>query len=121
MDESSVKLMEAIFGMSDHKTELADGISDALRQAISSLRHSAYNFMNSLQLKNSLELNERLHKIILWRYGFESPSVGFKPTYENIGELLGITRERVRQIEGKSLRMLRHPSRSRLLREYILN
>ena len=116
MVESSVRLMEAIFGYRENgKTELADGISDALRWAVSNLKHSSYNF------RNSSELDERLHLIILWRYGFECPYMGFNPTRQNIGDVLGIGRERVRQIEVKALRMLRHPSSSRLLREYILN
>jgi RNA polymerase primary sigma factor len=38
---------------------------------------------------------------------------------EEVGQLFGVTRERIRQIEAKALRKLRHPNRSRRLREYI--
>ena len=38
---------------------------------------------------------------------------------EEVGQLFGVTRERIRQIEAKALRKLRHPSRSRKLRDYL--
>jgi RNA polymerase primary sigma factor len=40
-------------------------------------------------------------------------------TLEEVGQKFGLTRERIRQIEGTALRRLRHPCRARLLREYI--
>ncbi len=92
---------------------MEDEVSDALRQIIGSLRHSKYNF------KNSLELNERMQKIILWRYGLDEPYAGFEPTFQNIGDILGIGVVRVKQIEAKALRMLRHPSNRKLLLELV--
>ena len=40
-------------------------------------------------------------------------------TLEEVGEMMGVTRERIRQIEAKALRKLRHPNRSKRLREYV--
>jgi DNA-directed RNA polymerase, sigma subunit (sigma70/sigma32) len=44
---------------------------------------------------------------------------GHQRTLEEVGKRIGVTRERIRQIEAKALRKLRHPSRSKKLREYL--
>ena len=44
---------------------------------------------------------------------------GYPRTLEEVGRIFNVTRERVRQIEAKAIRKLRHPSRSRPLREYL--
>lgn len=61
-------------------------------------------------------LKERERNVICERFGFTD---GKEKTLEEIGEILGVTRERIRQIEAKAFNKLRHPSRSRLLREFI--
>src|SRR5215211_2781158 len=62
------------------------------------------------------KLTERERKIILLRFGLED---GRFRTLEEVGREFGITRERIRQIEAKALRKLRHPSYSRKLRGYL--
>ncbi len=61
-------------------------------------------------------LKEREARIIKLRFGLEG---GYPRTLEEVGKIFGVTRERVRQIEAKALRKLKHPSRSKFLREYI--
>lgn len=61
-------------------------------------------------------LDEREKEIIMMRYGFDD---GEAKTLDDIGELVGLTRERVRQIEIKALRKLRQPARANAIREAI--
>jgi len=61
-------------------------------------------------------LSPREARILRLRFGLEN---GRAYTLEEVGEKFGLTRERIRQIEGKALRRLRHPMRARQLREYI--
>ena len=61
-------------------------------------------------------LSEREQKVLRMRFGFDD---GKPKTLEEVGREFQVTRERIRQIEGKALRKLRHPSRSRRLRDYL--
>ncbi|MGD8456085.1 MAG: sigma-70 family RNA polymerase sigma factor [Anaerolineales bacterium] len=61
-------------------------------------------------------LTPREARILRLRFGLEN---GRSYTLEEVGEKFGLTRERIRQIEGKALRRLRHPMRARQLREYL--
>jgi RNA polymerase primary sigma factor len=60
-------------------------------------------------------LTPREARILRLRFGLHD---GQTYTLEEIGEKFGLTRERIRQLEGKALRRLRHPRRSRRLRDY---
>lgn len=69
------------------------------------------------QLKDSLDtLTPREAKVLQYRFGLED---GRPRTLEEVGRVFGVTRERIRQIEAKALRKLRHPSRSKKLRDYL--
>ncbi|MGB9105354.1 MAG: sigma-70 family RNA polymerase sigma factor, partial [Terriglobales bacterium] len=61
-------------------------------------------------------LTEREEKIIRMRFGI---GIGSEHTLEEVGKYFNLTRERIRQIEIKALKKLRHPARSKLLREYV--
>jgi len=61
-------------------------------------------------------LTKREAEIIRLRFGIGS---GYPRTLEEVGQIFDVTRERVRQIEAKAIRKLRHPSRSKFLREYL--
>jgi len=61
-------------------------------------------------------LSEREEKIIRMRFGI---GVGSEHTLEEVGKFFNLTRERIRQIEIKALKKLRHPARSKMLREYV--
>ena len=65
-----------------------------------------------------LTLTEREEKVIRLRFGLED---GKSRTLEEVGQMFGVTRERIRQIEAKALRKLRHPSRSKKLKDYMEN
>ena len=60
-------------------------------------------------------LSEREAKIISLRFGIDS---GYPRTLEEVGKMFNVTRERVRQIEAKAIRKLRHPSRTKMLKDY---
>ena len=77
----------------------------------------ATNEMLKEEISQVLEtLTEREEKVIRLRFGLED---GKPRTLEEVGQMFGVTRERIRQIEAKALRKLRHPSRSRKLRDYM--
>ena len=61
-------------------------------------------------------LTPREERVIKMRFGLED---GTQHTLEEVGQKFGVTRERIRQIEAKALRKLRHPSRSRQLRAFL--
>jgi len=62
------------------------------------------------------DLSDREKRVIILRFGLES---GITMTLEEVGREFCVTRERIRQIESKALRKLRHPSRSRKLKDYL--
>ncbi len=78
---------------------------------------SAYTKLLREKIEEVLDtLPPREARILRLRFGLEN---GHNYTLEEVGEKFGLTRERIRQIESKALRRLRHPRRSRQLREYL--
>jgi len=77
---------------------------------------AAYSLLKE-QLEDVLgSLNEREQKVLKLRFGLED---GRARTLEEVGKEFDVTRERIRQIEAKALRKLRHPSRSKKLKDYL--
>jgi RNA polymerase primary sigma factor len=77
---------------------------------------AASNAMLKEQLNEVLStLTEREAKVMRMRYGLEN---GRQQTLEDVGKALGVTRERIRQIEAKALRKLKHPTRSKRLKDF---
>jgi RNA polymerase primary sigma factor len=82
---------------------------------------SPFKTLENSEASNRIEqvlssLTEREEKIIRMRFGI---GVGSEHTLEEVGKYFNLTRERIRQIEIKALKKLRHPARSKLLREYV--
>ena len=81
------------------------------------LKTSSQNDLFGGSLEEVLKtLSQEEAEVIKLRFGLED---GKPRTLEEVGQMFGVTRERIRQIEAKALRKLRHPSRSRKLRDYM--
>lgn len=77
---------------------------------------AAFELMRE-QLEDVLDtLTEREESVLRLRFGLDD---GHTRTLEEVGKAFGVTRERIRQIEAKALRKLRHPSRSRRLKDFL--
>ncbi|MEK7382911.1 MAG: sigma-70 family RNA polymerase sigma factor, partial [Elusimicrobiota bacterium] len=98
----------------DEDSYLEDFIEDKTTAAPS---NSAGTFLRRAEIEKVLSsLTDREGKIIKLRFGIDS---GYPRTLEEVGRIFRVTRERVRQIEAKAIRKLRHPSRSKSLRDYL--
>jgi RNA polymerase primary sigma factor len=78
---------------------------------------AASNMVLREQLEKVLStLSEREREVLKLRFGLED---GYSRTLEEVGHIFEVTRERIRQIEAKALKKLRHPSRNKRLRDYL--
>ncbi|WP_137602470.1 RNA polymerase sigma factor RpoD [Paucilactobacillus nenjiangensis] len=95
-------------------SHLGDFIED--QDATSPADHAAYELLKE-QLENVLDtLTDREENVLRLRFGLDD---GRTRTLEEVGKVFGVTRERIRQIEAKALRKLRHPSRSKQLKDFL--
>ena len=100
MRELEIQDLEVLVAISEEDAVYGDFINSLLRQ----------------QLERILEtLSEREGEIIKMRFGFYDEPMAF----QEISEQFGISRERVRQIETKTMKKLRHPSRTQSIRDYL--
>lgn len=98
----------------EEDSHLGDFIQD---DAVPVPAEAAANTLLKEQLAEVLEtLTEREQKVLRLRFGLDD---GKARTLEEVGKEFKVTRERIRQIEAKALRKLRHPSRSRKLKDYL--
>ncbi len=95
-------------------SHLGDFIED--KDATSPEQHASYELLKE-QLEEVLDtLTDREENVLRLRFGLDD---GRTRTLEEVGKVFGVTRERIRQIEAKALRKLRHPSRSNQLKDFL--
>ncbi|MCM2268168.1 MAG: sigma-70 family RNA polymerase sigma factor [Elusimicrobiales bacterium] len=117
--KNALKIMQDPISLStpigeDEDSHLEDFIEDKTGLPPS---HSAIDLLRRREVTKILDtLTDREAKIIKLRFGIET---GYPRTLEEVGKIFRVTRERVRQIEAKAIRKLRHPSRSKMLRDYL--
>ncbi len=120
-----VEKVHEIIKVSQEPTSLETPVGDEedshLGDFISDPGPSPYEQTSRQLLKEHMDevlstLSDRERKVLILRFGLED---GKPRTLEDVGSQFGVTRERIRQIEAKALRKLRHPSRSKKLRDYL--
>lgn len=106
--------LESPINEDEEDSELGQFVED---QVTPTPIQSAYSKLLTEKIRDVLEtLPPREARILRLRFGLENGRVY---TLEEVGQKFGLTRERIRQIESKALRRLRHPRRARQLREYL--
>ena len=124
--EVTVEKVEEIYRISQDTTSLATPVGDDEDSFLGDFiedttQPSPYDETSKELLRESIEevlssLDEREAKVLSLRFGLmgETPK-----TLEEVGKIFNVTRERIRQIEAKALRKLRHPSRRKKLQDYL--
>ncbi|NLA34039.1 MAG: RNA polymerase sigma factor RpoD [Tenericutes bacterium] len=98
----------------EEDSHLGDFISD--ERTMSPEEYATVELLKEELSHALLTLTDREEKVLRLRFGLDD---GQCRTLEEVGQLFGVTRERIRQIEAKALRKLRHPSRSRKLKDFL--
>ena len=100
----------------ENDSHLGDFIKD--ESSMSPEKYAISEMLKS-ELNDVLKtLTEREEKVLRLRFGIDD---GQSLTLEEVGKIFGVTRERIRQIESKALRKLKHPSRSKKLKDFLIN
>ena len=98
----------------ENDSHLGDFIEDG--EALDPEDNASYQMLRT-ELEDVLEtLTDREENVLRLRFGLDD---GRNRTLEEVGKVFGVTRERIRQIEAKALRKLRHPSRSKQLKDFL--
>jgi RNA polymerase primary sigma factor len=97
----------------EEDSHLGDFIED--QEAIAPAEAASVMLLKEKMADVLRNLTERERKVLVLRFGLED---GHQRTLEEVGQEFGVTRERIRQIEAKALRKLRHPSRGKALKDY---
>jgi RNA polymerase primary sigma factor len=100
----------------DEETLLGDFIED--RESDNPATKTSYTLLQELIDEVLSTLPEKEQKVLRMRFGLDD---GYSHTLEEVGYVFNVTRERIRQIEAKALRRLKHPTRSKKLRDYLEN
>ena len=98
----------------EEDSHLGDFIED--RATLAPAEAASYRVLREQVEEVLFSLSDREAKVLQLRFGLED---GRSRTLEEVGLDFGVTRERIRQIEAKALRKLRHPSRSKMLRDFL--
>src|SRR3990167_6177097 len=122
----TVPEVENLIKISQHPKSLSTPIGDdnetTLEQFIADTdKPSLYDSVSKEFLRDYLNevldtLSEREKKVLIMRFGLDD---GKSKTLEDVGKELNVTRERIRQIEAKGIRKLRHPTRARKLKDFV--
>ena len=124
--EITIKEVENLIKISQHPKSLSTPVGDdnetTLEQFIADQdQPSLYDSVSKEFLRDYLNevldtLSEREKKVLIMRFGLDD---GKSKTLEDVGKEFNVTRERIRQIEAKAIRKLRHPTRARKLKDFV--
>ncbi len=107
--------LETPLGGDSSDSALGDFVKDP--NAVAPQEMTSRNLLKEQIAEILHTLSERESEVVRYRFGLEN---GWPMTLEQVGHKFGVTRERIRQIEAKALRRLRHPSRAKRLEDYYL-